>query len=126
MTNIRNAAPAILLTTLPMITGVVGAVPEESFADPLPVADVLEGSAPDATTVPPPPSPPPINSPVAAVDVGDEESKEDEKVVDVVAVNSPVDELDVMRKLSNDEIEDDVEESKDDDKRVAEELEKCD
>jgi hypothetical protein len=63
MAKIITAAPATLLTTLPIITG-VGVAGAESDCESFPDAAVLEDVAPEI-----PPVPPPINAP-ASVDVG--------------------------------------------------------
>lgn len=73
MAKTRSAAPAILLTTLPTITGVdVAGESSELFLLPPPIDDVLEDPAPEVTPVSPPainaPSPPSVDVEVGSID----------------------------------------------------------
>ena len=56
----KIATPAILLTTLPMITGVGVAAGVSDTPFP-PEPDVLDGEAPDVASVPPPGMSPPAS-----------------------------------------------------------------
>jgi len=62
-TKIITAVPAILLTTLPMMIGVVGADSELDLFELHVESEVLDASAPVAAAVPPPT----INAPKSVV-----------------------------------------------------------
>lgn len=91
--KIITAAPATLLTTLPIITG-VGVAGPESEPELFPEVPVLEAIAPEANPVPLPlPIPPPPAAPKAPspVDVGcDEELGEYKEDVETVIESSEV------------------------------------
>jgi len=86
-----TAAPAMLLTTLPMMTGVVGADSELDLFEPSVEAEVVDAPAPLAAAVPPPA----IIAP-ESVEVGVEDEEYEEVNVEK-EVHPAVDELEEAR-----------------------------